>query len=63
LLSQHDHYIKNYNIASFTKEFELWYEKTKDNRNERDKVATPSDADKVILNIIYAQEFTAQQTS
>lgn len=61
LLSQHDHYIKNYNIASFTKEFELWYEKTKDNRNERDKVAAPSDADKVILNIIYAQEFTAQQ--
>lgn len=61
IFTKHEHYLNNYNRNQFIKEFELWFEKDSNNRNERDKVASPSSIDKVILNIVYSQEFSAMQ--
>ncbi len=37
----------------------LWYEQIKNERNEYKKIITPKEADKVLLNIIYSNNFKA----
>lgn len=61
VLEKHSYYFMDYGRENFIKELEIWYQKDKTNRNERQKVANPGTIEKILLNVLYANEFSALQ--
>ena len=53
------YYTRNIAKEEFESALNLWYESIKNERNEYKKIMNPKEADKVILNIIYSNQFKA----
>lgn len=54
------YYTKEISKEEFISVVNLWYETVKSERNEYQKFQNPKEADKIILNIIYSNQFTAK---
>lgn len=54
------YYTKETERKEFLSVLRLWFESIKNERNEYKKIQGPKEADKVILNIIYSNEFKAK---
>lgn len=59
VILNHDYYIKNVSKEELSQVLNIWYENMKTERKEYQKVMTPKEAERAILNIIYSNEFTA----
>ena len=53
------YYTRNITKEEFESALNLWYESIKNERNEYKKIMNPKEADKVLLNIIYSNQFKA----
>lgn len=53
------YYIRDIAKEEFESALNLWYESIKNERNEYKKIMNPKEADKIILNIIYSNQFKA----
>ena len=53
------YYTRDITKDEFGSALNLWYESVKNERNEYKKVMNPKEADKVLLNIIYSNQFKA----
>lgn len=54
-----DYYTKEVSEKELTQVLDIWYENMKVERKEYQKVTAPKEAERAILNIIYANQFTA----
>lgn len=53
------YYTRSITKEEFESVLNLWYESIKNERNEYKKIMNPKEADKVLLNIIYSNQFKA----
>lgn len=59
ILINPSYYTRNIMKEEFESALNLWYESIKNERNEYKKIMNPKEADKVLLNIIYSNQFKA----
>lgn len=60
IIANPNYYTKETSKEEFNSVLNLWFENVKKERNEYRRVQVPKEADKVLLNIMYSNEFTAQ---
>ncbi len=53
------YYCNHYPKESLVTDLKSWYQRDKLNRNERDKIKEPKDLEKLLLNVVYLNEFKA----
>lgn len=59
IMTNSAYYTRNITKEEFELVLNIWYEGIKNERNEYKKIINPKEADKVLLNIIYSNEFKA----
>jgi hypothetical protein len=60
ILINTEYYTNNISEATFSRELDSWFNKIADERKESKKIRAPKEAEKVFLNMVYSQLFTAK---